>query len=103
MRYKIASSPENNNIDRNLTFEYIDDILYCNLHFNDYMTVFMSEIPDYVKINKIKGDVWFHSSVNLPEEIEGNITIESDETKFTSPLPQKIEGLSIKCYRLKSL
>ena len=42
LRYNIASSQENNNIDRNLTFEYIDDILYCNLHFNCYMTVFMS-------------------------------------------------------------
>ena len=88
-----------NNIDECITVDYK---YYLNLEFTKPVE-FTKPIPDYVKINKIKGDVWFHSSVNLPEEIEGNITIESDETEFISPLPQKIEGLSIICYRLKSL
>ena len=91
LRYNIASSPENNNIDRNLTFKYIDDILYCNLHFNGYMTVFMSEIPDYVKINKITcKNIKFNSLYNLPKEIDGTMFIVSyNHTKLIGNFPEK--------------
>ena len=97
LRYNIASSPENNNIDRNLTFEYIDDILYCNLHFNGYMTVFMSEIPDYVKINKITcKNIKFNSLYNLPKEIDGDMFIDGyNHTKLIGNFPEKIGCLKI--------
>ena len=105
LRYNIASSPENNNIDRNLTFEYIDDILYCNLHFNDYMTVFMSEIPDYVKINKITcKNIKFNSLYNLPKEIEGDMFIDGyNHTKLIGDFPEKIGCLKIWNSKIKSL
>ena len=105
LRYNIASSPENNNIDRNLTFEYIDDILYCNLHFNDYMTVFMSEIPDYVKINKITcKNIKFNSLYNLPKEIDGTMIIVSyNHTKLIGNFPEKIGCLKIQNSKIKSL
>lgn len=105
LRYNIASSPENNNIDRNLTFEYIDDILYCNLHFNGYMTVFMSEIPDYVKINKITcKDIKFNSLYNLPKEIDGDILIDGyNHTKLIGNFPEKIGCLKIWNSKIKSL
>ena len=105
LRYNIASSPENNNIDRNLTFEYIDDILYCNLHFNDYMTVFMSEIPDYVKINKIIcKNIKFNSLYNLPKEIDGTMFIVSyNHTKLIGNFPEKIGCLKIQNSKIKSL
>ena len=105
MRYNIASSPENNNIDRNLTFEYIDDILYCNLHFNGYMTVFMSEIPDYVKINKITcKNIKFNSLYNLPKEIDGTMFIVSyNHTKLIGNFPEKIGCLKIWNSKIKSL
>ena len=91
-----------NNIDKYITFEYIDSILYCNLVFTETLK-FERLIPDYVKINKIKGDCEFHSSNNLPKEIDGSMTIESDETKFTGIFPQKIKSLQINCPNLKSL
>lgn len=105
LRYNIASSPENNNIDRNLTFEYIDDILYCNLHFNGYMTVFMSEIPDYVKINKITcKDIKFNSLYNLPKEIDGDMLIDGyNHTKLIGNFPEKIGCLKIWNSKIKSL
>ena len=105
LRYNIASSPENNNIDRNLTFEYIDDILYCNLHFNGYMTVFMSEIPDYVKINKITcKDIKFNSLYNLPKEIDGDMFIDGyNHTKLIGNFPEKIGCLKIWNSKIKSL
>lgn len=105
LRYNIASSPENNNIDRNLTFEYIDDILYCNLHFNGYMTVFMSEIPDYVKINKITcKDIKFNSLYNLPKEIDGDMLIDGyNHTKLIGNFPEKIGCLKIWDSKIKSL
>ena len=105
LRYNIASSPENNNIDRNLTFEYIDDILYCNLHFNGYMTVFMSEIPDYVKINKITcKNIKFNSLYNLPKEIDGTMFIVSyNHTKLIGNFPEKIGCLKIQNSKIKSL
>lgn len=105
LRYNIASSPENNNIDRNLTFEYIDDILYCNLHFNGYMTVFMSEIPDYVKINKITcKDIKFNSLYNLPKEIDGDMFIDGyNHTKLVGDFPEKIGALYIYSSNIKSL
>ena len=92
-----------NNIDKYVTFEYIDGILYCNLEFIDSITKFKSPIPDYVKINKIKGNITFKSSYNLPKEIEGTMCIKSNETKITGPFPQKIKVLCIKCPKLKSL
>ena len=92
-----------NNIDKYVTFEYIDGILYCNLVFIDSITKFKSPIPDYVKINKIKGNITFKSSYNLPKEIEGTMCIKSNETKITGPFPQKIKVLCIKCPKLKSL
>ena len=91
-----------NNIDKYVTFEYIDSILYCNLVFTETLK-FERLIPDYVKINKIKGDCEFHSSNNLPKEIDGYMTIESDEAKFTGIFPQKIKSLQINCPNLKSL
>ena len=91
-----------NNIDKYVTFEYIDSILYCNLVFTETLK-FERLIPDYVKINKIKGDCEFHSSNNLPKEIDGSMTIESDEAKFTGIFPQKIKSLQINCPNLKSL
>ena len=105
LRYNIASSPENNNIDRNLTFEYIDDILYCNLHFNGYMTVFMSEIPDYVKINKITcKNIKFNSLYNLPKEIDGDMFIDGyNHTKLIGNFPEKIGCLKIWNSKIKSL
>lgn len=105
LRYNIASSPENNNIDRNLTFEYIDDILYCNLHFNGYMTVFMSEIPDYIKINKITcKNIKFNSLYNLPKEIDGTMFIVSyNHTKLIGNFPEKIGCLKIQNSKIKSL
>lgn len=105
LRYNIASSPENNNIDRNLTFEYIDDILYCNLHFNGYMTVFMSEIPDYVKINKITcKNIKFNSLYNLPKEIDGDMFIDGyNHTKLIGNFPEKIGCLKIWDSKIKSL
>ena len=105
LRYNIASSPENNNIDRNLTFEYIDDILYCNLHFNGYMTVFMSEIPDYVKINKITcKNIKFNSLYNLPKEIDGDMLIDGyNHTKLIGNFPEKIGCLKIWNSKIKSL
>ena len=94
-----------NNIDKYVTFEYIDGILYCNLEFIDSITKFKSPIPDYVKINKIKGHghITFKSSYNLPKEIEGTMCIKSNETKIIGPFPQKIKVLCIKCPKLKSL
>lgn len=105
LRYNIASSPENNNIDRNLTFEYIDDILYCNLHFNGYMTVFMSEIPDYIKINKITcKNIKFNSLYNLPKEIDGDMFIDGyNHTKLIGNFPEKIGCLKIWNSKIKSL
>lgn len=105
LRYNIASSPENNNIDRNLTFEYIDDILYCNLHFNGYMTVFMSETPDYVKINKITcKNIKFNSLYNLPKEIDGDMFIDGyNHTKLIGNFPEKIGCLKIWNSKIKSL
>ena len=91
-----------NNIDKYVTFEYIGSILYCNLVFTETLK-FERLIPDYVKINKIKGDCEFHSSNNLPKEIDGSMTIESDEAKFTGIFPQKIKSLQINCPNLKSL
>lgn len=109
LRYGIATSPGNknffNNTDRDLTFEYIDDILYCNLHFNDYMTVFMSAIPDYVKINKITCKyIKFNSLYNLPKEIDGTMFIDDyKHTKLIGDFPEKIGCLRIWNSKLKSL
>lgn len=109
MRYGIATSPGNNNFfnntDRDLTFEYIDDILYCNLHFNGYMTVFMSQIPDYVKINKITCKyIKFNSLYNLPKEIDGTMFIDDyKHTKLIGDFPEKIGCLRIWNSKLKSL
>ena len=109
LRYGIATSPGNknffNNIDRDLTFEYIDDILYCNLHFNDYMTVFMSAIPDYIKINKITCKyIKFNSLYNLPKEIDGTMFIDDyKHTKLIGDFPEKIGCLRIQNSKLKSL
>lgn len=91
------------NIDKYVTFEYIDGILYCNLELIDLETKFKSSIPDYVKINKIKGNITFKSSYNLPKEIDGTMCIKSNETKFTGTFPQKIKVLYINCPKLKSL
>ena len=70
-----------------------------------YKLKFEKPIPYYVNINKITcyGGVIFSSTDNLPKEAGENIQIESDETKFTNPLPQNIKYLRIKCPKLKSL
>ena len=84
----------------------VDDNYDLNLNVIYYYKIkFERPIPDYVRINKIKcdGGVIFSSSDNLPKEVGEHMTIESDETKFTGPFPQKIKYLYIKCPKLKSL
>ena len=89
-----------NNIDNYVTFEYVNYQL--NLEFTKTIR-FNCPIPDYVEINKIKGDCTFSSFDNLPNEVDGNMEIISEETKITGPLPQKIKSLCINCPNLKSL
>ena len=84
----------------------VDDNYDLNLNVIYYYKIkFERPIPDYVRINKIKcdGGVIFSSSDNLPKEVGEHMTIESDETKFTGPFPQKIKYLYINCPKLKSL
>ena len=88
-----------NNIDECITVDYK---YYLNLEFTKPVE-FTKPIPDYVKINKIKGNITFKSSYNLPKEIEGTMCIKSNETKITGPFPQKIKVLCINCPKLKSL
>ena len=85
-------------IDEYVTITVDDDNYDLNLNvFSYYKIKFERPIPDYVRINKIKcdGGVIFSSSDNLPKEVGEHITIESDETKFTGPFPQKIKYLYI--------
>ena len=89
-----------NNIDNYVTFEYVNYQL--NLEFTKTIR-FNYPIPDYVEINKIKGDCTFSSFDNLPNEVDGNMEIISEDTKITGPLPQKIKSLCINCPNLKSL
>ena len=76
-----------NNIDDYVTFEYVNDY-QLNLEFTETI-IFNCPIPDYVYINKIKGDFAFSSSDNLPNEVDGNMEIISEDTKITGPLPKK--------------
>ena len=89
-----------NNIDNYVTFEYVNYQL--NLEFTKTIR-FNCPIPDYVEINKIKGDCTFSSFDNLSNEVDGNMEIISEDTKITGPLPQKIKSLCINCPNLKSL
>lgn len=92
-------------IDYGLTFEYIDNILYCNLQFNSHIITIRSEIPDYVKINKITCNyIKINSLYNLPKEIDGTMIIENyNHTKFIKSFPEKIGRLIIQNSNLKSL
>ena len=83
-----------NNIDNYVTFEYVNYQL--NLEFTKTIR-FNYPIPDYVEINKIKGDCTFSSFDNLSNEVDGNMEIISEDTKITGPLPQKIKSLCINC------
>ena len=90
-----------NNIDNYVTFEYVNNY-QLNLEFTETIS-FNCPIPDYVYINKIKGNCTFSSSDNLPKEVDGNMEIISEDTKITGPLPQKIKRLCINYPNLKSL
>lgn len=90
-----------NNIDNYVTFECVNNY-QLNLEFTETIS-FNCPIPDYVRINKIKGDCTFSSSDNLPNEVDGNMEIISEDTKITGALPQKIKRLCINYPNLKSL
>lgn len=104
LEYNVIISSDND-IDYKITFEYIDNILYCNLKFNSHTIIFRSKIPDYVKINKITCNyIRFNSLYNLPTEIHGTMIIDDyNHTKLVGELPEKIGRLIIRNSKLKSL
>ena len=82
----------------------VDNDYQLNLEIVDYEIKFENPIPDYVRINKIKGCcATFSSSDNLPKEIEGSLQIKSNEIKFNGLFPSKLDALYIECPKLKSL
>ena len=82
----------------------VDDDYQLNLEIVDYEIKFENPIPDYVRINKIKGCcATFSSSDNLPKEIEGTLQIKSNEIKFNGLFPSRLDALYIECPKLKSL
>ena len=92
-------------IDEYVTITVDDDNYYqLNLEIVDYEIKFENPIPDYVRINKIKGCcATFSSSDNLPKEIEGTLQIKSNEIKFNGPFPSRLDALQVECPKLKSL
>ena len=74
----------------------VDDVndYQLNLEIVDYEIKFENPIPDYVRINKIKGCCAnFSSSDNLPKEIEESLKIKSNEIKFNGPFPSRLDAL----------